>query len=54
MRAMTKAARAAVAGATRTMVMTAAMAAAMAAATTAKIRPNGDKHNNQILSQYQR
>ena len=48
-RATTKAAKATVAGATRTtvtMVTTAATAAAMT--------PNGDKHNNQMLSQHQR
>ena len=51
-RAMTKAARATVTGATRTtaaMVMTAATTA-----TAATMVPNGDKHNNQILSQHQR
>ena len=47
-RATTKAARAAtVAGATRTMVTM-----VTAAATAATMTPNGDKHNNQILSQY--
>ncbi len=55
-RAMTKAARAAtVAGATRTMATTATTAAAAAAAAAAATKtPNGDKHNNQILSQHQR
>jgi len=53
-RATTKVARATVTGATRT---TAAMAMVMTAATTATaatMAPNGDKHNNQILSQHQR
>jgi len=48
-RAMMKAAKATVAGATRTtatMVTTSATAATM--------MPNGDKHNNQILSRHQR
>jgi len=56
-RATTKVARATVTGATRTtaamaMVMTAATTAT--AATAATMAPNGDKHNNQILSQHQR
>ena len=47
-RATTKVARAMVAGATR---MTATMATPMAmAATAATMMPNGDKHNNQILT----
>jgi len=45
-RAMTKAARETVAGA--------ATAAATAAVTVATMTPNDDKHNNQILSRYQR
>ena len=49
-RAMTKAARAAtVVGATK-MTATTAMTTA---ATAATMTPNGDKHNNQILSRYQ-
>jgi len=54
-RAMTKAARAAtvvVVGATR-MMATTAMTTAATAATAATMTPNGDKHNNQILSRYQ-
>ena len=50
-RAMTKAAGATVAGATR-MTATTVMMMAMAA-TVATMTPNGDKHNNQILSQHQ-
>ena len=46
-RAMTKAARATVAGATRTTMAT-------TTATAAAMTPNGDKHNNQILSRHQR
>ena len=44
-RAMTKAARATVAGATRKTATTVTMAATAATKT-----PNGNKHNNQILS----
>ena len=47
-RAMMKAARAMVAWATR---MTATMVTTAAAA--ARMTPNGDKHNNQILSRHQ-
>ena len=46
-RAMTKAARATVAGATRTTVTTVTMTAVTATA-GATMTPNGDKHNNQI------
>jgi hypothetical protein len=49
-RAMTKAARATVAGAKRRTATTATTTAATAATMT----PNGDKHNNHILSQHQR
>ncbi len=49
-RAMTKAARATVAGATRTMVTMVTTTAAEAA----KMTPNSDKHNNQILTRHQR
>ena len=45
-RATTKAARATVAGATRTTATMVTTTAAVAATMT----PNGDKHNNQILS----
>ncbi len=56
-RAMTKAARAVmVVGATRTTATTAMTTATMVAmaATAAMMMPNGVKHNNQILSRYQR
>ena len=51
-RAMTKAARAGVAGATRTR--TTATTAATATVMAAMMTPNGNKHNIQILSQHQR
>jgi hypothetical protein len=52
-RAMTKAARVMVAGATRTTATTTTTTAATAAMAVT-ITPNGDKHNNQILSRHQR
>ena len=51
-RAMPKAARATVAGATRTTVTMVTMAATTATAAT--MTPNGNKHNNKILNQHQR
>ena len=53
-RAMTNAARVTVAGAMRMTATMATMMAATAATTAARMTPNGDKHNNQILSQHQR